>query len=128
VRRRAQLRNEEKCFIFFEKNGIYFHERDKGLLLRLSSFKLYVQQLVELFNHERQLQSRIAAEGTSTSAASSEVAFETQKRHAEVENPVLQKPQMKRIKTSFNQISQSDQPLRRNNESQKRRVASGPLK
>ena len=128
VGRRAQLRDEEECFIFFEKDGIYFRGRDKGLLLRLPSSKLYAQQLVELFNHERQLQSRIAAEGTSTSAAPSEVASETRKRHAEVENPVLQEPQTKRIKTSPNQTSQSDQPPRRNNGSQERRAAPGPLK
>jgi hypothetical protein len=69
-----QLRDEDECFIFFEKDGIYFRGRGKGLLLHLPSFKLHSQQL-ELFNHERQLQSRIAAEGTSTSAAPSEVGI-----------------------------------------------------
>jgi hypothetical protein len=117
-----QLRDEDECFIFFEKNGIYFRGRDKGLLLHLPSFELRTQQL-ELFNHERRLQSQIAAEGTSTSAAPSEVVSEARKRHAEVEDPVLQEPQTKRIKTSPSQTSQSDQPPRRNNGSQERRAA-----
>jgi hypothetical protein len=33
----SQLRNEDECFIFFEKNGIYFRRRDKGLLFHLPS-------------------------------------------------------------------------------------------
>jgi hypothetical protein len=65
----------------------------------------------------------MAAEGTSTSAVPSEVASETRKRHAEVEDPVLQELQTKRIKTSPNQTSQSDQPPRRNSGSQERRAA-----
>jgi len=77
VWRTPQLRDEDECFIF-DMNGIYFRGRDKGLLLHLSSSKLRAQQL-ELFNLERQLKSPIAAEGTSTSAAPSEVAPETRK-------------------------------------------------
>ena len=118
VGRTPQLKDEDECFIFFEKNGIYFRGRDKGLLLHLPSSKLRGQQL-ELFNHERQLQSRMAAEETSTSATPSEVAAETRKRHAEVEDPVLQEPQTKRIKTSPNQTSQSDQPPRRKMEARR---------
>ena len=69
------------------------------------------------------MQSRTAAKGTSTSAALSEVTSETQKRHAEVEEQVLQEPQTKMIKRSPNQASQSPQPLRENIGSQKRRAA-----
>ena len=55
VRRTPQLRDEDQCVIFFEKNGIYFRGRDNRLLLHLPSSKLRAQQL-EHFNHERQLQ------------------------------------------------------------------------
>ena len=118
VGRTPQLRDEDQCVIFFEKNGIYFRGRDNRLLLHLPSSKLRAQQL-EHFNHERQLQSRTAAKGTSTSAALSEVTSERQKRHAEVEEQVLQEPQTKMIKRSPNQASQSTQPLRENIGSQK---------
>lgn len=127
VGRTPQLKDEAECFIFFEKNGIYFRGRDKRLLLHLPSSKLHSQRL-ELFNHERQLQSRIAAKGTSTSAAPNEVASETRKRHIEVEDAVLQEPQTKRIKASPNQTSQSDQPPRRNDGSQERHIPTNSHK
>ena len=98
------LKNKGECFILFEKDGIYFRGRDKELLLHLPLSALHGQQL-EHFNHERQLQSRIAAKGTSTSATANEIASKTRKRHAEVEDGVLQELQTKRIKASPNQTS-----------------------
>ena len=45
VRRTPRLRDEDKCFIFFEKKGTCFRGRDQVLLLHLPSSELHAQQL-----------------------------------------------------------------------------------
>jgi hypothetical protein len=97
-----KLKDDEECFVFFDKDGINFRARDGKLLhhLPVSEFRA---RLVELYNHERHLQLQTATENISSSAASSDMKSGTCKRRA----AASEEPITKRVRRSLRQRSQA---------------------
>ncbi len=86
-----KLKDDEECFVFFDKDEINFRARDGRMLhpLPVSEFR---RRLVELYNHERYLQLQKATENISSSAASSDMKSGTRKRRAAAsEEPITKR-------------------------------------
>lgn len=97
-----KLKDDEECFVSFDKDGINFRARDGKLLhhLPVSEFR---GRLVELYNHERHLQLQTATENISSSAASSDMKSRICKRRA----AASEEPITKRVRRSLRQRSQA---------------------
>jgi hypothetical protein len=98
-----KLKDDEGCFIFFDKDGINFRARD-GKLLHSLPVSEFCGRMVELYNHERHLQLQTATENISSSAASSDMRSRTRKRRAAAAS---EEPITKRVRRSLRQRSQA---------------------
>jgi hypothetical protein len=96
-----KLKDDEGCFVFFDKDSINFRARDGKLLqsLRVSEF---CERMIELYNHERHLQLQNTTENTSSTAASSGMKSGTRKRQA----AASEEPITKQVRMSLRQPSQ----------------------
>ena len=97
-----KLKDDEGCFVFFDKDGINIRARDRKLLHSLPVSE-FCGRMVELYNHERHLQLQTAAENISSSAASSDKESGTRKRQA----AASEEPITKRVRMSLRQPSQA---------------------
>jgi len=97
-----KLKDDEECFIFFDKDGLNFRARD-GKLLHPSPVSEFRGRLVELYNHERHLQLQTVTENISSSAASSDMKSGTRKQRAAASEELI----TKRVRRSLRQRSQA---------------------